>query len=98
MFGTLFWGLMFSVAMIVIGYTVDYLSRWLMEEKLRESKEKVKSQNTSIEGVFSYFINEKHDNIVTVKLLSKDNEVAEVTFNSKSGVAPDLRTGMRNTI
>lgn len=98
MLGWFLLGALLGVAVISIAYTVVYLTRYVLEEKLREAKRRVREENPNLNEMFAYIIQERGENIATVKLLHNDDEVAEVNFTSERKVANDLYVGMRNCI
>lgn len=98
MLGWFLLGALLGVAVISIAYTVVYLTRYVLEEKLREAKRRVREENPNLNEMFAYIIQERGENIATVKLLHNDEEVAEVNFTSERKIANDLYVGMRNCI
>lgn len=98
MLGWFLLGALFGAAVISIAYTVVYLNRYVLEEKLREAKRKVKEENPNLNETLAYLIKEKGDNVAIVNLLHNDEEVGEVTFTSEKKISNDLYAGMRNYI
>jgi len=91
-------GVLLGIAVISIAYTVVYLTRYIMEQKLREAKKRVKEENPNLNEAFAYIIKERGDNIATVSLLHNNEEIAEVNFTSERKISSDLYAGMRNYV
>lgn len=91
-------GGLLGIAVISIAYTVAYLTRYIMEQKLREAKKRVKEENPDLNELFAYVIKERGDNVATVSLLHNNEEVAEVNFTSERKISNELYVGMRNYV
>ena len=99
MLGWFILGVLLGAAVASFVFTVEYLTCYIMEQKLREVKKQVKDANTKLGEMFTYMIKERRNDMIVVNLFdNQKNEVAEVNITSEKGIANNLQVGLCNWI